>query len=65
MRYTVRFGDLAVPDPWAEEWNWLNAARPSRVCNAIRGTFHHGPDRPCEVCRLVAQQVYVLDGTAR
>ena len=38
MRYTVRFGDLAVPDPWAEEWNWLNAARPSRVCNAIRGT---------------------------
>jgi transketolase-like protein len=21
MRYTVRFGDLAFPDPWAEEWN--------------------------------------------
>ena len=39
MRYTVRFGDLAVPDPWAEEWNWqMNAARPSRVCNAICGT---------------------------
>ena len=27
--------------------------------------FHHGLDRPCEVCRLVAQQVYVRDGTAR
>jgi amino acid permease len=39
MRYTVRFGDLAVPDPWAAEWNWqMNAGRPSRVCNAIRGT---------------------------
>ena len=38
MRYTVRFGDLAVPDPWAAEWNWqMNAARPSRVCK-IRGT---------------------------
>ena len=39
MRYTVRFGDLALPDPWAEEWNWqMNAARPSRVCDAIRDT---------------------------
>ena len=39
MRYTVRFGDLALADPWAEQWNWqMNAARPSRVCNAIRGT---------------------------
>jgi hypothetical protein len=27
MRYTVRFGDLAVPHPWAQEWNWqMNAA---------------------------------------
>ena len=41
MRYTVRFGYLAVPDPWAEEWNWqMNAARPSRVCNAICGTVN-------------------------
>ena len=39
MRYTVRFGDLALPDPLGREWNWqMNAGRPSRVCNAIRGT---------------------------